>query len=241
MPTPNQHTFSEKVALITDGTYPVGRAVAMQLALYGSYVIVGYPQISKENKRALKEMKSLGTLANAFEADVSKLNDVKKLITEVESLYGRLDLLVNCPKFESECGFENISEEEFDRIIDANLKATFFVTREALRLMKSRPRPKVVNILSNCDSKKNQPNHAFASANSALVGLTRSLAETLSEKFRVNAVAVSESKEKSSEGLDPELFRLQNGVDEDDVARTILYLLSPEAIGLNGQILKVGL
>lgn len=241
MPTPSQHTFSEKVALITDGTYPVGRAVAMQLALYGSYVIVGYPQISKENKRALKEMKSLGTLANAFEADVSKLNDVKKLITEVESLYGRLDLLVNCPKFESECGFENISEEEFDRIIDANLKATFFVTREALRLMKPRPTPKIVNILSNCDSKKNQPNHAFASANSALVGLTRLLAETLSEKFRVNAVAVSESKEMSSEGLDPELFRLQNGVDEDDIARTILYLLSPEAIGLNGQILKVGL
>ena len=240
MPTPNQYTFSEKVALITDGTYPIGRAVAMQLALYGSYVIVGYPQISKENKRALEEMKSLGTLANAFEANISKPNDVKKLINEVESLYGRLDLLVNCPKFESECGFENISEEEFDRIIDASLKAIFFITQEALRLMKSRPKPKVVNVLSNCDSKKNQRNHAFASANSALIGFTRSLAETLPEKFRVNAVAVSEIKERTSEGLDPELFRLKNGLDEDDVARTILYLLSPEAIGLNGQILEVG-
>ena len=79
MPTPSQHAFSEKVALITDGTNPIGRAVAMQLALFGSYVIVGYPQSSDEDKRALEELKSLGTLANAVKADASTVEGAKKL------------------------------------------------------------------------------------------------------------------------------------------------------------------
>jgi NAD(P)-dependent dehydrogenase (short-subunit alcohol dehydrogenase family) len=244
MPAPSQHAFSEKVALITDGTNPVGRAVAMQLAMFGAYVIVGFEHPTDADRNALEELKSLGTLANYFEADVSRVIGAKKLIAEVENLYGRLDLLVNCLKFESDSAFEDTTEEIFDKIIDANLKGTFFVTQEALRLMKTRPKGKIVNIFSACDSDETSKNPAFVAANSAMTGWTKSLAKTLPNKFRVNAVAVSEKEKALSHfdkfsKMDEELFRVKKGIEVDDVARTVIYLLSSESIGLNGQVLKI--
>ncbi len=244
MPTPSQHAFSEKVTLITDGKNPIGRAVAMQLALFGSYVIVGVSNPTEEDKRALEELKSLGTLANYIEADVSTVEGAKKLVAEVENLYGRLDLLVNCLKLQQDSEFEDTTEEIFDKTIDANLKGTFFVTQEALRLMKPRPKGKIVNIISECDSEETGNNLAYVAANSALIGWTKSLAKMLPNKFRVNAISVSEKEKAQSHfdkfsKMDEELFRVKKGVDVDDIARTVVYLLSSEAIGLNGQILKV--
>jgi NAD(P)-dependent dehydrogenase (short-subunit alcohol dehydrogenase family) len=245
MPTPSQHAFSEKVALITDGSNPIGRAVAMQLALYGSYVIVGFSKTSDEDKRTLEELKSLGTLANAFEYDVSSVDGIKNLVAEVENLYGRLDLLVNCLKFQGDSEFENTGEDVFDETLNVGLKASFFVIREAMRLMKPRPKPKIVNVVSAVDTFETEKNIAFASANQAMIGMTKSLAVTLPKNFRVNAVAVSEKEKPRShfdkfDKPDADLFRVKKGIDADDVARTILYLLSSESIGLNGQIIKVG-
>ncbi|NNE97824.1 MAG: SDR family oxidoreductase [Pyrinomonadaceae bacterium] len=242
MPAYSQHSFSEKVALVTDGTNPVGRAVAMQLALLGCYVIVGFSELTEDEKNALEELRSLGTLANTVEIDITEATGAKKLIEEVEKLYGRLDLLINCLKFADDSPFESTNEKHFDRILEANFKSVFFVTQEALRLMKPRPNPKIVSVLSMCDSEETKNNIAFAAANQAVVGATRSLAVALPSKFRINAVAVSE-KEKNqpdNDPLDPELFRAKKEIDEDDVARTIIYLLSKESIGINGQIVRVG-
>lgn len=238
MPTPSTHAFAEKVALITDGANPVGRAAAMQLALYGCFVIVGFSKISEENKRALAELQNLGTLANAVEADISTVEGAKKLVAEVEKMFGRIDLLVNCLKFAPDSMFEEITEEIFDKTIDANLKSVLFVTKEALPLMRQRPKPKIVNVVSACDTEETEQKTAFVTTQKAIIGLTESLAKSLPKNFRVNAVAVSEKKAQT-ENLDAELFRIKSGVSEDDVARTILYLLSAESIAINGQILKV--
>ena len=238
MPTPSVHAFAEKVALITDGTSPIGRAVAMQLALQGSYVIVAFNESSSESKRALEELKSLGTLANAVETDISTVAGAKKLVAEVEAMFGRIDLLVNCVKFQDNSAFDEATEEIFTATIDANLKSTFFVTQAAIGLMKSRPKPKIVNVVSALDTEETEQNPLFVVSQKALIGLTESLAETLPKNFRVNAVAISEKKSKA-ENLDAELFTPKTGIAADDVARTILFLLSSEAIGLNGQIIKV--
>ena len=241
MPTPSQHAFSEKVALITDGTNPIGRAVAMQLALYGCFVIVGYPKSSDIESNALSELKSLGTLASAVEANVSTVEGAQSLVGEVENLYGRLDLLVNCVKWRSGSTFDSVNEEIFDQAIDSNLKSVFLVTQEACRVMNPRPKPKIVNVMSAVDSEETRADVAFSVSNEAIAGLTKSLAINLPDKFRVNAVAVSEKAGSVSkfDELDAELFRPKAGIDPDDVARSVLYLLSSEATGVNGQILKV--
>ena len=238
MPAPSIHAFAEKVAVISDGASAIGRAVALQLALQGSYVIVAFSKSDAQIENALGELKSLGTLANSVQADISTVEGAKKLVLEVENMFGRIDLLVNCLKSSSDSAFEETDEKIFDETINADLKAAFFVTQEAIRLMKSRPKPKIVNVISALDTDESARNVLFAASQKSIVGLTESLAKWLPKKFRVNAVAVSEKK-SLAENMDAELFRPKAGISEDDVARTILFLLSAEAIGLNGQVLKV--
>ena len=175
---------------------------------------------------------------HAVEADISSPTGAKKLVAEVEKMFGRIDLLVNCLKFRNDSTFDETTEEVFERSFDTNLKAAFFVTQESLKLMKTRPKPKIVNVVSALDTDATAQNILFAASQKALIGLTESLAKSLPKNFRVNAVAVSEKPSKN-ENLDPELFRPKTGISEDDTARTILFLLSSEAIGLNGQILTV--
>jgi 3-oxoacyl-[acyl-carrier protein] reductase len=237
MPVQSVHAFAEKVALITNGVNPIGRAVALQLALQGCYVVVGFSETNEENRRVLQELKDLGTLASAIEADISTVEGAKKLVAGVEGMFGRLDLLINTLKFKSDSTFQESSEEVFDKTIAANLKSVFFVTQEAVRLMSARPKPKIVNVISDVSADKG--NLAFAATQQGVVGLTESLSKQLGAKFRVNCVAVSDKSADKNNELDAELFRRASGVAEDDVARTILFLLSSEAIGLNGQILRV--
>ncbi|MDQ6787602.1 MAG: SDR family oxidoreductase [Acidobacteriota bacterium] len=232
------HQFAEKVALITDGANEVGRAVALQLALQGCYVIVGFSSESEETKRALLELQSLGTLANAVETDVSTVEGAKRLVFEVEKLYGRLDLLVNTLKSRGDSTFEEISEAVWTQTVDANLKATFFVTQAAVSLMRARPKPAIVNVVSDC--KADERNPVFSATQKSIINLTETLAKQLAPKFRVNAVAVGERRRETFENLDAELFRLPSGIAAADAARAILFLLSSEAVGLNGQILTVG-
>lgn len=238
MPAQSIHAFAEKVALITDGENPVGRAVALQLALLGAYVVVGAANSTGENRRAISELQNLGTLANAVEADVSTVEGAQKLVSAVEQMFGRIDLLVNCLKYPTDSTFDETGEDVFDAAFDKSAKAVFFVTKEALRLMKTRPKPKIVNIVSALDTPDTEKNALLAATQKAVIGLTESLAKSLPKNFRVNAVAVSE-KQPPPENTDAELFRPKAGVSEDDTARTVLFLLSSEAIGLNGQTLKV--
>lgn len=232
------HAFAEKVALITDGTSRIGKAVALQLALQGAFVTVGYSDTSAEQERAINELRSLGTLAGGTKADVSTLDGAKSLVEAVNKAYGRLDLLVNCVRFLPETAFESTTEEVFAKVIDANVKSAFFVTKEAVSLMKGRPKPKIVNVISACDTPETGQNAAFSIANAGVAELTRSLARVLPKNFRVNCVRVSE-KRSGPTGLENDLFLVDKGVSADDVARAVLYLLSGEAIGLNGQILTV--
>jgi 3-oxoacyl-[acyl-carrier protein] reductase len=235
MPAQSVHAFAEKVVLITDAASPIGRAVALQLALLGSYVVAGFYHVSEESRRALEELKSLGTLANAVEADASTVEGAKNLVAEAERLYGRLDLLVNTLRFESPVSFEETGEDVWQTTIDANLKSVFFVTQAALPLMSARPKPSIVNIVA--DGEAGEKNPAFAAAQAAVIGLTKQLARQLPENFRINCVAVSEKPEEKSAGF--ELFKTSVNVAADDVARVVVYLLSSEAKALSGQILTV--
>jgi NAD(P)-dependent dehydrogenase (short-subunit alcohol dehydrogenase family) len=211
MPTPTIHAFAEKVAVITDGANPIGRAVALQLALQGSYVIVAHSGASPEGASALGELKSLGTLASVVEADASTESGAEALIAAAASTFGRIDLLVDILS----AGPGN--EGSVRRVID-----------KAHGLLVSRPKPKVVMVVED------------GGKETAVSAVTVELAASLPPKFRVNAVVVGERFDDAARGLDPELFPPRSGIDPDDVARVVVFLLSGEAIGLNGQSLKVG-
>jgi short-subunit dehydrogenase involved in D-alanine esterification of teichoic acids len=188
MPAPSIHGFAEKVALIVNGSEGIGRAVAMQLALQGCYVICSYTTNSHAQVKVLDELRSLGTLASAFE-----FTDAKTLIDEVDNLFGRIDLLVNCLKINADSAFE----------IET-------MTHECMRLMETRPKGLIVNVVSEQQKVhfvKNLPKH-----------------------FRQNAVVTKVNKDV----IEHELFVSNNN---DDIARVVLFFLSNESKALNRQVL----
>lgn len=188
MPPQTIHAFAEKVALVTNGSEGIGRAVALQLALQGCYVIVSYQKTSDRTSETLEELKSLGTLASSFE-----FSNPENLINEVENLFGRLDLLINCVNQNED------SKKQIDEL-----------TIASINLMKFRPKPTIVNVIS-----EKQEVHFI---------------EGLPANFRQNCVAV---KQKETI-LEHQLFSVNN---YDDVARVVLFFLSSESKALNKQVL----
>ncbi|MBA2380227.1 MAG: SDR family NAD(P)-dependent oxidoreductase [Blastocatellia bacterium] len=160
MVTHTVHQFAEKVALVTDGADPVGKAVALQLALLGAFVTVGVRDSEDIQRTGLEEMMSLGTLAGVTVGDISTNERGSSLIDPVEERFGRLDLLVNCLEIGVGSTFSKIMER-------------------AVPLMKERPKARIVNFISNFSD---------AEAEDPLTEETRSFAETLGPNFKVNCV-----------------------------------------------------
>lgn len=239
MPAPGQHVFSEKVALVTDAASPIGRAVSMQLGLYGCFVIAAVSAASEGERNAVDELKTLGTLAHSFDADTSTAKGAAALIDSVGEVYGRLDLLVNCLSAPDADRFATALDEDVDSVLNAVIKPAYLLTRESIRLAEGRPSVRVVNVVTNRERGEAGEGMFVAAANSAVESLTRSLADHLPPKFRINAVSVTE-REMPGGDLDRELFRPRSSVDPDDVARAVVYLLSSESKGVSGHILRIG-
>ncbi len=227
------HAFAEKVALVTDGTGPIGKAIALQLALQGSYVLVGVP-VGMADDGSVDELKALGTLAAAIPCDLSTADGSDHLVSEVEKAFGRLDLLVNCAKTDVHSTFLNTSEADFKSAVAGGLLPLYFVTQAAVRLMSDRPKPRIVSIFSACEGGADP---LAAGLNAAGITAMKGLSRALPDKFRINSIKVSQKI--SVGGGDPELFRPKPKVSPDDVARIALFLLSGEAKAMNGEVVAL--
>lgn len=231
MSTRSIHQFAEKVALITDATNPVGMAVALQLALNGSYVVVGMPNLGNTERPSIAELESLGTLALSVDWETNEMG-AKALVDSVRDKFGRLDLLVNCLKSEID------TPKNTDRKIEHYLNSVCHLTEKAVQLMSERPKPRIVDVVSACDLETNS-DPVFAATQAGIIGFTKALAIKLPNHFRINAVSISE-KMAISNGFDTELVRPQPLISPDDAARTILFLLSGESASINGQVISLG-
>ncbi len=211
------HAFAEKVALVAGASSPIGRAVSMQLALLGAFVVA--VDDGSDGDSDVSELRALGTLASGVDADVSTKEGADKAVAAVDSLFGRIDLLVNCVKIASESAFFDTDEESFERSVGPTLKASYLLTGSALRLMRERPKARIVTIV---DGERNGV--LLGGAMSAAVSaMTSALAAELQKSFRVNAIKVG----------DP-------NCPPDDVARAALFMMSSEAAAINGETLRVG-
>ena len=212
MSTHSVHQFAEKVALITDGTSAVGRAVALQLALNGAYVIVGQPADQPADP-SIEELQSMGTLASSVVWDARTDEGAKTLAAGAAERFERVDFLVNCLKYAGESAFLETEAAAVRDAIDREIEAPLRVVKAAFPWMKERPRARIVNVLSG-----EMPNIGVVNSivGAAVREMTRALDRELPDNFKANAVVA-------------------NGAAADDVARAVLFLLSSEAKAVSGE------
>jgi NAD(P)-dependent dehydrogenase (short-subunit alcohol dehydrogenase family) len=231
-----------RTAIVTGGARRVGKAFSLGLARAGARVVVNYNQSSAEADATVAEIVTNGGEALAVQADVSRGEDIRRLVVETEAAFGGLDILVNSASLFERAPFTDITEADFDRVLGVNLKAPFFLSQAAAPLLARDGGGAIVNIvdLSATQAWPAFSHHAISKA--GLAHLTRILARALAPAIRVNAIAPGNV-------LPPEDFDGQDfagGSDRRvverpgrpaDVVDTLLWLLGADFV--TGQVITV--
>ena len=177
-----------KVALVTGSSSGIGRGVAVALAKLGCGVIVNYASSKEEAERTAELVESAGGQALVSRADVSNPEACKSLVEQALSRWGRLDYLVNNAGTTTTSGFHEVSEEEWDRIFNVNVKGAFFLTQAARSALKESS-GSVVNVSSVAGFTGVSSSIPYSASKAAMNNLTISLARELAPEVRVNGVA----------------------------------------------------
>ena len=233
-----------KSALITGGSRGIGRVTAMRLLADGWSVAFTYSR-SKDAALAF-ETESKG-MAVAYEADVRDAARAEDLVREVTARFGAIDALVNNAGVRRDALLYNMTAEQWDEVLDTNLRGAFALTKAVLPAMMQARRGAIVNVasLSGMHGVVGQTN--YSAAKGALIAMTRSLAREVARSgIRVNCVAPGLVETDMISGLDADVKRemirqipMRRAVRPDEVAAAIAFLLSDESSGITGQVLAI--
>ena len=241
-------TLQGRVALVTGAAKGIGRVTSLSLAQDGADVAVNYFRSEKEARNVVSEIESMGRKAAAIQADITHEQQVLRLIEQVRSRLGRLDILINNVGDWATKKVEEMSTEEWRRIIDTNLTATFFCSKHALPLMKAQGWGRIVNTAAAGAYRAHGTSGmaAFYAAKAGVVAFTKSLAREVGQfGITVNAVApgVVQEKERTIEEAmkirDEETAVGRPGTSWD-IATAVLFLVSDDASFVTGDVLNVG-
>ena len=228
-----------QVALVTGAAKRLGRSIALRFAAEGAAVVVNYKSSKKEADAVVREIRSLGGKATAVQANVSRRADVRKLFAAVKKQFGRLDILVNNAGEFFPVKFEEITDAQWDGILDTNLKSQFLCAQAAAPIMKSQGRGRIIN-LSSLGGILPWPTYThYCVSKAGSIMLTRCLARALAPEILVNSVAPG-TIQFPSDAPDEEYIRRvplgRTGTGED-IADAALYLATADFV--TGQVLVV--
>jgi len=228
-----------QVAVVTGAAKRIGRSIALKFAEAGAHVVVNYDSSQAEAEALVEEIKAKGVNAAAVQGNVAHRDDVQKLFHAVEAQFGRLDILVNNAGMFFSAKFEELTEEQWDRIMDTNLKSQFLCSQTAAPLLKKGGRGRIIN-LSSLGGLLPWPGYThYCVSKAGSIMLTKCLARALGPEITVNSIAPGTIQ---FEGEDPDqdfirrvpLHRVGTG---DDIAEAALYLATAPFV--TGQILAV--
>ena len=236
-----------RVALVTGGSRGIGRAIAVRLAQSGARVGFSYRDNHEAAQDVLGELKGGGAHAMAVAGDTSEAADVERTVNAVLSAFGRIDILVNNAGITRDNLLLRMSDEEWDAVLDTNLKGAYLVTKAALRGMIRQRSGRIINITSVSGLVGNPGQANYAASKAGLIGFTRSVArEVASRGITVNAVAPgfieteiwSATTEQAREAV-LRMIPLGSPGKPEDVAEAVGYLASDAARYVTGQVLNV--
>jgi 3-oxoacyl-[acyl-carrier protein] reductase len=239
--------FADKVAIVTGGSRGIGRAIALRLAEGGAKLVVNYHSNGSAANQVVEQIEASGGEAMAVRADVSLVADAEALIDAAKKAFGRIDILVNNAGTTRDTLIMRMSEEDWDIVIDTNLKGSFNCIRAVSRQMMRQRYGRIVNITSVSGLGGNAGQANYASAKAGLIGLTKTVAKELGSRgITCNAVAPGYVPTDLTASLPEELIQLaiertplgRTGTPQD-VAAAVAFLASDDASFITGQVIAV--
>ena len=238
--------LKDKVALITGGSRGIGRAIALLFARNGATVAINYSSSEDEANEIVKEIEEMGGKAIAIGANVANGEDAKAMIKQVVSEYGALDILVNNAGITKDMLLLRMTEQEFDDVIDVNLKGVFNCTKHASRVMMKKG-GSIINMSSVTGVIGNIGQSNYSASKAGVIGFTKSVAREFAGKnLRVNAIAPgfieTDMTDNLSEGIKDNLvLNIPMGRigEADEVANVALFLASDLSSYMTGQVIGV--
>ncbi len=235
----SEKQFSGKVALVTGGGKRIGRSIALRLAAEGAAVAVNYNESRAEAEDVAAQINATGVRAIAIRADVSCRSDVEELFATVDRNFGRLDILVNNAGIFFPAKFEELTDEQWDRIQDTNLKSQFLCSQAAVPLLRRASGGHIINI-SSLGAFLAWPSYThYCVSKAGSVMLTKCLAVALGPEILVNSVApgtIAFPGEAPHENFIQRVPVHKTGTGED-VADAVVYLASSNFV--TGQVIAV--
>ncbi|ATW24656.1 3-oxoacyl-[acyl-carrier-protein] reductase [Candidatus Formimonas warabiya] len=242
--------LEDKVALVTGGSRGIGRTVALKLAQEGCRVAVNYVDFDRNQEEAeevVSLIKKAGGQALSVKGDVANFEEVESMMREVSEYFGRIDILVNNAGITRDNLLMRMKEEDWDAVININLKGTFHCCKSVVKLMMKQKYGKIVNVASVVGLMGNAGQTNYAASKAGIIGFTKSLArEVASRNINVNAVApgfiataMTENLPESSQEALLKQIPLQRLGKPEDVAELVVFLASDKAAYITGQTIAV--
>lgn len=240
-------SLSGKVALVTGGARGIGRATVLELAKSGADVAINYAGSEAAAKQVSEEVQSLGRKAMIIQANVADSSSVGEMVKKVVDEFGKLDILVNNAGITKDNLIMRMKEEEWDAVIDVNLKGVFNCTKAVTRQMMKQRSGRIINISSVVGVMGNPGQANYVAAKAGVIGLTKTTARELASRgITVNAVApgyietdmTSKLGEDVKEGM-MSLIPLARLGHAEDIAKAVRFLTSEDASYITGQTLHV--
>ena len=234
-----EKALARQVALVTGAAKRIGRSIALRLAKEGADVVVNYATSKAEAEELTSEIQSLGRRAIALQADVSRRADVHRMFAAVDKEFGRLDILVNNAGMFFEAKFDELTDEQWDRIMNANLKSQLLCAQAAAPVMKRQGHGRIIN-LSSLGGILPWPAYThYCVSKAGVIMLTKCLARALAPEILVNSVAPG-TIQFPGEPPDQDYIKrvpLHRTGSGEDIADAVMYFATADFV--TGQVIAV--
>ena len=237
----------KKVAVVTGASRGIGRAIALELGRRGNFVVVNYNGSAEKAEAVKQEIEAAGGEACAMLCDVSDYGACEAFMKDVIKEYKRIDILVNNAGVTRDGLLMQMKEEDFDTVVDTNLKGAFHTIRFAARQMLKQRSGRIINLSSVVGLRGNGGQVNYSASKAGIIGLTKSAAKELASRgITVNAIAPGFIETEMTAVLPEETkaatlkeIPLQKFGKPEDVAQAAAFLASEEAAYITGQVLCV--